>query len=374
MLRTSSCATACRRRTTHPSAASNQLRGQDGGPERCRRVQSIYKALRPADVVISTVARETQRIAERSTRMPRLRPALAAASAVAALLPGYANGATRTRALHSLGLIRSAVVKSDGDNVAAWQADVSSITIWVRDSAHTSPLPRSSCDPDPVKAVGSGYVLFWCGAQHLTIIDASSGQTRVTNATDNLDGPANGTVPTNWSIGRNWVLLEWPTSLEQGNYQREVQWHSNEVRPTTPDASHWLDLDSTHLLRRPCLTGTGRRVISQSNGFALLLADNGHGHELVRCSNRHRTRQLIGDSVQLGGGWVTWRDRQSLRYVSALRLADMRVFRYKLPPIARSGGLRPSATITIAHTSDRIFVADDFAGAPMLRTARLPRR
>ena len=93
---------------------------------------------------------------------------------------------------------------------------------------------------------------------------------------------------------------------------------------------------------------------------------------LVHCGHPRQRRGLIGDAIQLGGGWLTWRPSRSMTSVAALRLRDQRVFRFRLPKLA-PGIDWYNAAVGIAHTKDRIFVTDDFTGGLVLRTAPLPR-
>jgi hypothetical protein len=146
-----------------------------------------------------------------------------------------------------------------------------------------------------------------------------------------------------------------------------VETATGAVSLSRPSRDHWLNLDSPALLNRPCVPGTGERVLAQRNGYALLSRSAGDDYELVSCTSPRRRRLIVGEGAQLGGGWMTWRDHRSNDYVTALRLRDRLAFRFRLPPMSM-----PQAHVIVAHTADRIFVADDLGGRPVLRIAQLP--
>jgi hypothetical protein len=128
------------------------------------------------------------------------------------------------------------------------------------------------------------------------------------------------------------------------------------VAPTSP-----RELDSPTLTAKPC-----------AGGWQLLPGTRTLDAQLVRCGHPRQRRGLIGDSIQLGGGWLTWRPNRSRVSIAALRLRDGHLFRFRLPKGA-PGIDWYNAYANVVHTRDRIFEVDNFTGADVLRTAALPR-
>ena len=174
---------------------------------------------------------------------------------------------------------------------------------------------------------------------------AATGATQAVTPDRDLSG---GQVPTSFAVGRSWALLD----------DVAVELRSGHVSPVKRP----VDLDSPALSAKPC----------PRNGYELLPGTKTVDAQLVRCGHPGRRRGLIGDTFQLGGGWLTWRPNRSRTSVAALRLRDQRTFRFRLPKGA-PGIDWYNAHSSVVHTRDRLFEVDNFTGTDVLRTAPLPR-
>jgi hypothetical protein len=287
-----------------------------------------------------------------------------------ALLTAAAPAGAKQRTLHRVAALHYPSVMSDGASVAAWQTALDRVTVRSHGLTRTSTPPQGSCGE--LLAVGSGRLLFWCGPNRLFVMNAASGATRTVVPNRDLNGfSARGQVPTRWAIGRAHVLMVWP-DVDQRT-QAEVDWRTGQVSESVPGPTNWLNLDAPGLFGTPCIPKTGDRIVEQRDGYSLLSREGYIDAELVPCAHPRHRKLLVGDDFQLGGGWLTWRDHRSTTSVSALRLRDMRLFRFRLR--ASASGIDPvTRTISVAHTTNTIFVADDLGGSAELRTGRLPRR
>jgi hypothetical protein len=263
---------------------------------------------------------------------------------LAAVLVAAAPAGAKLRPLHALGPVEAAA-KSDGVSTVAWRQPGGPIVVWSGSKTHTLDPPAGACGlfGGPL-AVGSGRLLFWCGPNRLWVTTAT-GATQAVVPDRDLGG---GQVPTSYAVGRSWARLD----------DEAVRLSDGHVSPITGQR---VGLDSPTLATKPC-----------AGGWELLPGTRTLDAQLVRCGHPRRRRGLIGDTIQLGGGWLTWRPNRSRTSVAALRLRDQRLFRFRLPKGA-PGIDWYNAYANVVHTRDRIFEVDNFTGADVLRTAPLPR-
>jgi hypothetical protein len=264
---------------------------------------------------------------------------------LALVLLAAAPASAKLRALHPLGTVEAAA-KSDGVATAAWREPGGPIVVWSAGRTHTIEPPAGACGlfGGPL-AVGSGRLLFWCGPNRLWVTTAATGATQAVTPDRDLSG---GQVPTRFAVGRSWALLD----------DVAVELRSGRVSPVT----RAVDLDSAALSAKPCTR----------NSYELLPGTKTFDAQLARCGHPRERRGLIGDTFQLGGGWLTWRPNRSRTSVAALRLRDQRTFRFRLPKGA-PGIDWYNAYANVVHTRDRLFEVDNFTGTDILRTAPLPR-
>ena len=251
------------------------------------------------------------------------------------LLAAAAPASAKLRALHVVGPVEAAA-KSDGVSTVAWRRPGGPIVVWTSGRTQTVDPPPGACSlfGGPL-AVGSEQLLYWCGPNRLWVTDAATGATTAVVPDRDLSG---GRIPTTFAVGRTWARLDDVTVAVPGGHV------------------------TTTAAPRPACT----------RGWKLLPGTTTLDARLVRCGHPKQRRGLIGDSIQLGGGWLTWRPNRSRTSIAALRLRDGRVLRFRLPK-ATPGIDWYNAYVRIVHTRDRIFEVDNFTGTDVLRTAPLPR-
>ena len=296
----------------------------------------------------TTTTRRRTHLEGRSRVVAGVRSLLTLAAVLVAAAPA---GAT-VRPLHALGPVEAAA-KSDAVSTVAWRQPGGPIVVWSAGRTHTVEPPAGACGllGGPL-AVGSGRLLFWCGPDKLWVTTAATGATTAVTPDRDLGGTQ---VPTSFAVGRSYAYLGWP--LDEGAVA--VDEDNGHVSPVA--SGRRIDLDSPALYAKRC-----------ARGYELLPGTTKFDAVLAHCGHPAQRRGLIGDAIQLGGGWLTWRPSRSMTSVAALRLRDQRVFRFRLPKLG-PGIDWYNAAVGIAHTKDRVFVTDDFTGGLVLRTAPLPR-